>query len=209
MLPDQLALRRARSWLPDHVPRLPISRLDSDSSSTEIVEMTVPLLHLFVYGSLKRGYNNHDVYCRGVRSVETTNTPGKLYLLPTGYPVLVLAASRFLARGSRDPRADLEVQQRAATEVVSAFLSGSLALGRNRVHGELLTFGNAEGRLRAIDALEGFRAGQRCRYERVLVRVYSSCYQAEIPAWTYVAGPLALGRRPIYTGRWDRSLQAT
>lgn len=60
------------------------------SSGLGTLDMTLPLLRLFVYGSLKRGFDNHHRYCRGVRSVEETNTAGKLYRLPTGYPALVL-----------------------------------------------------------------------------------------------------------------------
>jgi gamma-glutamylcyclotransferase (GGCT)/AIG2-like uncharacterized protein YtfP len=158
-----------------------------------------PLLRLFVYGSLKRGFNNYYRFCRGVQSVEMTCTPGKLYLLPTGYPVLALPASRLLARGSSDPLADLETQQRIDRTIVAA---GSLAPGWSRVRGELLTFADPLDRLRAIDALEEFRPGRKGRYERVLVRVYSRLKQGEVLAWTYVAGPLAAGRRIILTCKW-------
>jgi len=166
--------------------------------------MTLPLLRLFVYGSLKRGFNNHDLYCRGVRSVEETDTPGKLYRLPTGYPALVVPESRLLARGGGDLRADLEVQQRIERKAVETGipLPRSPAWGKSRVYGELLTFGDPVGRLRAIDALEEFQPGYKSRYERVLIQVYSRCHQADLLAWTYLAGSLSSRRRLIPTGRW-------
>jgi len=168
--------------------------------------MTLPLLRFFVYGSLKRGFNNHHRYCRGVRSVEVTNTAGKLYRLPTGYPVLVLPESRLLARGSGDPLVDLEAAQRIERKAVQTgtALTSPPPWGKNRVRGELLTFADPIGRLRAIDALEEFRPGHKSRYERVLIEVYSPCHQADVLAWTYVAGSLPPRRRLIPSGKWAR-----
>jgi gamma-glutamylcyclotransferase (GGCT)/AIG2-like uncharacterized protein YtfP len=166
--------------------------------------MTPPLLRLFAYGSLKRGFNNHNLYCRGVRSVEAAHTPGKLYRMPTGYPALVLPEGRLLARGSRLAHADLETQRRIETKGVQTAtpLTSLAPWGGNRVYGELLSFADPAGRLRAIDALEEFRPGHKNRYERVLILVYSRIHQAELLAWTYVAGDLSPGRRFIPTGKW-------
>jgi gamma-glutamylcyclotransferase (GGCT)/AIG2-like uncharacterized protein YtfP len=180
------------------------ARCHTMSSGLGTRHMILPLLRLFVYGSLKRGFNNHDRYCRGVRSTEDTHTPGKLYRLPTGYPALVLPASRLLARGTGDPLADVEVQERLGRKLVQTRTGfpNPLRCGNNRVYGELLTFVDPAGRLRAIDSLEEFRPGHKSRYERVLIAVYSRCRQGEVLAWTYVAGPLSPQRRLIPTGRW-------
>lgn len=166
--------------------------------------MTLPLLRLFVYGSLKRGFSNHHRYCRGVRSVEPASTAGKLFRLPTGYPALVLPESRVLARGGGDARVDLEAQQRPARKVVQTgtALPSPPGWRENLVHGELLTFADPVGRLRAIDALEEFRPGHQSRYERVLIQVYSRRLQADVLAWTYVAGSLSPRRRLIPSGKW-------
>ncbi len=165
--------------------------------------MVFPVVRFFVYGSLKRGFDNHERYCRGLRSRELVETAGRLRLLVTGYPVLVLAPSRILAHGSSDPFADLETQQRIAEQTpTSPSADCPSALGRGRVHGELLTFADPADRLRAIDSLEEFRPGRKTDYERVLVRVDSRLSQGEVLAWTYVAGRLAAGRRLIPTGRW-------
>lgn len=166
--------------------------------------MNPSLLRLFVYGSLKRGFNNHNLYCRGVRSVEVAHTPGKLYRMPTGYPALVLPQGRLLARGSGPARADLEIQQRIEKNAVATgtALASPGRWGGNLVYGELLTFADPDGRLRSIDALEQFRPGRKNRYERVLILVYSRTQRAELLAWTYVAGDLSPQREFILTGRW-------
>jgi gamma-glutamylcyclotransferase (GGCT)/AIG2-like uncharacterized protein YtfP len=160
--------------------------------------MPLPLLRLFVYGSLKRGFGNHRRYCRGVRSVEVISIPGQLYRLPSGYPGLVLRESRILARGTRNLLADLEAEQGVQRKGVP---TGALA-GERHVRGELLTFADAADRLRAIDSLEEYHPGHKSRYERVLIEIYSRCRQTEVLAWTYVAGPLSPRRRLIANGRW-------
>lgn len=165
--------------------------------------MSSALLRLFVYGSLQRGFNNYQRFCRSVRSLEPAQIEGELYRQPLGYPVLVLPANRFLARGSADPRADL-VAQELFTKQIGASGSGSFQppRGASRVHGELLTFANPTARLRVIDRLEEFYPQRRSPYERVLIEVYSRCRQARLAAWTYVAGDLARPGRLIPGGKW-------
>ena len=43
---------------------------------------------LFVYGTLMRGYWNHDRYCRNAVDIRPATTWGRLYALPVGYPAL-------------------------------------------------------------------------------------------------------------------------
>ena len=50
-------------------------------------ENTSPVLRLFVYGTLKRGYGNHDRFCQGVLEIREAQVRGRLYEGP-GFPVL-------------------------------------------------------------------------------------------------------------------------
>ena len=45
------------------------------------------VLRLFVYGTLKRGYWNHDPFCRGVLAIQEAQVRGRLFEGP-GFPVL-------------------------------------------------------------------------------------------------------------------------
>ena len=46
------------------------------------------MLRLFVYGTLKRGFWNHDRFCRGVLAVEDAVVRGRLFETSSGIPVL-------------------------------------------------------------------------------------------------------------------------
>ena len=73
-------------------------------------------LRLFVYGTLKQGYWNHERFCRGVLSVEEAVVRGRLYELPSGIPVLEVPEADVLAYGTADPLADVATQARLAAE---------------------------------------------------------------------------------------------
>jgi hypothetical protein len=45
------------------------------------------MLRLFVYGTLKRSFWNHDRFCRGVLAVEDAPVSGRLFETPSGIPV--------------------------------------------------------------------------------------------------------------------------
>ena len=75
-------------------------------------ENTTGLLRLFVYGTLKRGYWNHERFWRGVLSVEEAVVRGLLYELPSGIPVLEVPEADVLAHGT----ADVATQARPAAE---------------------------------------------------------------------------------------------
>ena len=68
------------------------------------------------------------------------------------------------------------------------------------VHGELLTFDDAESRLPAIDRLEGFRPGGHSLYRRVLVPTAVDGFH-EL-AWVYTVETIGIQRRRIVSGRW-------
>ena len=60
------------------------------------------VLRLFVYGMLKRGYWNHDPFCRGVLAIQEAQVRGRLFEGP-GFPVLEVPDEDILAHGTGDP----------------------------------------------------------------------------------------------------------
>ena len=143
---------------------------------------TSGMLKLFVYGTLKRGYWNHDAFCEGVLEIREAQVRGCLYEAP-GFPVLEVPDEDVLAHGTADPLADLATQG---------------AWGA--VYGELITFDDPETRLPPIDRLEGFRPGGRSLYRRVLVP--ATVDGARELAWVYTVEATRIKRRRIVSGRW-------
>ncbi len=123
------------------------------------------MISIFVYGTLKQGYCNHDRYCKTAVSIEPAWVWGRLYALPAGYPGLEVPETGILARGTRNPLADENVQN--STLVPPAAMDKPDG-DWDKIHGELITFANPELDLPPIDRLEGFTPGGWCLYERVL-----------------------------------------
>lgn len=142
---------------------------------------------VFVYGTLKRGHDNHERYCSGVRRIQPATTRGSLYDLPFGFPGLTVAPGCVLARGTDDYAADARRQR----EAEPPFPSGP----GPTVFGELLSFDDPDERLPALDALEGYRPGEPSLYGRVLIPV--RCAGRQLSAWAYAlqrpAGTLLAG----------------
>ncbi len=146
----------------------------------------MPVLRLFVYGTLKRGGLYHERYCKGVRSIEAASVRGRVHRLPSGYPVLVVPEATILAHGSADALADAGFQPTVGAEAAEH--------GGNwqQVTGELLTFDDPQTRLPRIDRLEEFHPGGASLYRRVLLPVRSET-GARLAAWAYIEGELARG----------------
>ena len=158
------------------------------------------MLRLFVYGTLKRGYGNHDRFCRGALEIREAQVRGRLYDGP-GFPVLEVPAEDVLAGGTTDPLADVATQGRLACRMRRTSKAVQAAAGGwGTVYGELLTFDDPESWLPAIDRLEGFRPDGRSLYRRVLV-VASVCGGPEL-AWAYTLESTGIKHRRILSGRW-------
>jgi len=136
------------------------------------------LLRLFVYGTLKRGYWNHQRFCAQARSIEPAVVWGRLYHLHAGFPALEVPEGLILARGTADPLADARKQQKIGTPRF-----GRPTGDWDLIHGELVTFTDPQRDLPPIDRLEGFRPGGHSMYQRVMVAVL--CGRTSITAWTY------------------------
>lgn len=154
---------------------------------------------LFVYGTLKRGYWNHEAYCESAVSVEEATVRGRLYELPPGIPLLEVPDGDILAVGTDDLVADMRVQESVGAPSVSRDLPGWYT-----VHGEIVTFDDATLRIPPIDRLESFRPGRFSLYIRVLVSV-STASEDPVTAWCYIASPQALHTAtPIRECRWPQ-----
>ncbi len=80
-------------------------------------EKTNGMLRLFVYGTLKRGFWNHDRFCRGVLTVEDAVVWGRLFETPSGIPVLQIPEEDILAVGTTNPHADVATQAHVKTRM--------------------------------------------------------------------------------------------
>jgi gamma-glutamylcyclotransferase (GGCT)/AIG2-like uncharacterized protein YtfP len=175
------------------------------------------ILRLFVYGTLKRGFWNHDRFCRGVLAVVDALVRGRLFETSSGIPVLQVPEEDILAVGTTDPLADVatclraETHRQAQARVVARMSNPDPTPDRlpkkgtgapwGPVFGELLTFDDPVIRLPAIDRLEGFHPGGPCLYRRVLVLVQVN--GTVLPAWLYVADVNEyLGFKPLTSGKW-------
>ena len=167
------------------------------------------MLRLFVYGTLKRGFWNHDRFCRGVLAVEDAVVRGRLFEKSSGIPVLEVPEEDILAVGTTNPLADVATQARVVARMSNPEPTPDRLPKKGTgapwgpVYGELLTFNDPENRLPAIDRLEGFHPGGPCLYRRVLVPILVN--GAVLPAWLYV-GENSMSRRftPLGESRWPR-----
>ena len=138
---------------------------------------------LFVYGTLKRGYWNHEQFCARAQSICPAAVWGRLYHLYAGFPALDVSEDTILAYGTADPVADACKQQ--ATDCLSFDRPPG---DWDMVRGELVVFANPIRDLPPIDRLEGFRPGKHCMYQRVMVP--AQCAGHIVPVWTYwMPGP--------------------
>ncbi|MHB9129945.1 MAG: gamma-glutamylcyclotransferase family protein [Armatimonadota bacterium] len=145
------------------------------------------LYRVFVYGTLKRGFSNHDRFCRGITSIEEGMVRGRLYALSATIPALEIPASEILTVGTRNYQQDAITL--ADMQVERPPLSSDGDSGDWRmIHGEVMTFLEPE-RLACLDRLEGFRPEGVSLYRRVLAPVTLVTGQL-IAAWAYVRGDL-------------------
>ncbi len=157
------------------------------------------MLRLFVYGTLKRGFWNHDRFCRGVLTVEDAVVRGRLFETSSSIPVLQVPEEDILAVGTTNPLADVATQAHVTARMSNPEPTPDRLPNKGTgapwgpVYGELLAFDDPENRLPAIDRLEGFHPGSQSLYSRVLVPV---CMDRErrLTAWAYVAGRSILPR---------------
>lgn len=155
---------------------------------------TALIATLFVYGTLKRGFWNHDRFCQSAIDIQPATTWGRLYQLPAGYPALEVPESAILAHGTADPLTDAARQAHLAAHAPQHAANRPPSSDWDLIHGELITFPDPARDLPPIDRLEGFRLGGDSLYERVLISAGTP--NGTIPAWLYVAGRVLTSPKP-------------
>lgn len=147
------------------------------------------LFRLFVYGTLKRGYWNHDRFCGMAVSIEPARVRGRLYELPSGIPVLEVPECDIIAHGTANLLGDLAQQH-----YLEVNLSGYPECDSGnwqQIEGELVSLPEPDITVPPIDRLEGFCPDGTYLYQRVLVPVKLSdgCVTT---AWCYVSSSRTL-----------------
>ena len=147
-------------------------------------------LRVFAYGTLKRGFANHDPYCTGVLLIRSAWLRGRLFKLSPQIPALAVPDEDIIRYGTGSVAADIAAQEKFESIVRSkgpACPTSSGSPGWRNIRGEMLVFGDPETRLPLLDDLEEFRPERPSTYTRVLVSI---TLPGELPtsAWTYIAG---------------------
>ena len=130
---------------------------------------TSGMLKLFVYGTLKRGYWNHDPFCEGVLEIRDAQIRGRLYEGP-GFRLLEVPVEDVLAYGTADPLADVATQAHLAERVgaLPQDVPESATAGAwGAVFGERLTFDDLQNPARPRPA-GGIPPGGRSLFRRML-----------------------------------------
>lgn len=157
------------------------------------------LFRLFVYGTLKRGYWNHEAFCSKAVSIEDATVRGRLYEFASGIPVLEVPERDVIAHGSANVLGDLAIQ-RGLEVSLSEHLECDGETWQ-QIEGELVILPNPGISLPPIDRLEGFNPDGASLYHRVLVPVISG--GGVTAAWCYVAGHTATRMlTPTFLTRW-------
>lgn len=173
---------------PKETPRKNTNRNDSPG----------PVIALLVYGTLKRGFPNHDRFCRNAIEIQPATVWGRLYDLGA-FPALEVPEESILAHGTADPLADAATQARFAAHVPPHAPNTRPAGDWDLIHGELITFPNPAQNLPPLDYLEGFRPDKASLYHRVLVQTHLASKLSY--AWTYAMFDIPSGRR-VWKGSW-------
>ncbi|CAK0743686.1 Gamma-glutamylcyclotransferase [Gammaproteobacteria bacterium] len=134
---------------------------------------------LFVYGTLKKGYENHTL-CQDVVSVTKASIWGRLYT-SGGIPFLDIPPSHMIEMGTEDYLADAAMQDKG--NVKKAFHKKPNG-DWDRIEGEVIEFSLPNPSVHDIDSLEGYRPGRTNLYSRVLAPVWIGDKRAY--AWVYV-----------------------
>ncbi len=175
------------------IPKKTQSKHTTDNDKHE------PVITLFVYGTLKRGFPNHDRFCRNAIAIQPATVWGRLYDLGA-YPALEVPETSILAHGTADPRADAATQARLNAHMPQHAANTPPLGDWDRIYGECITLPNPAQNLPPIDYLEGFRPGRPSLYQRVLLAAH--CQTTVLLCWIFRVTQVANGERinPMWQG---------
>jgi gamma-glutamylcyclotransferase (GGCT)/AIG2-like uncharacterized protein YtfP len=149
--------------------------------------------NLFVYGSLRRGEENHR-WVEGYRSVRAASVDGRLYALPEGYPALCLDVSDDVDRVFGELLCfDALAPRLSALDDFEGVVDGAA---------------DASLFIRRLIRVTVADAGPQTATAKREERVESEQAEASIHAWVYVMPPgremslIARGARRLRDGRW-------
>lgn len=136
-------------------------------------------LNVFVYGTLKKGYGNHQYHCEGCDDIIPAYVRGRIYDFGP-FPQVQLFSEEVLQKGSNELVSDT-VQ--GATFLLEK--EHGLIPQNERVYGEIIVFNGDSAeqlydRFVSLDRLEGFPSF----YDRSLV-VAKNMKDEDIPVWIY------------------------
>lgn len=133
---------------------------------------------LFVYGTLKQGFSNHDRHCKTAVKIQKAYTWGRVYELDAGYPALEVSETMIQAYGTSDFKLDaVNRGKRLHFEQPSG--------DWDMVEGELMYFSQPDIEIPPLDYLEHFNPDGECNlYHRVMLTFKTE--DGLVNAWTYV-----------------------
>ncbi len=161
---------------------------------------------LFVYGTLKQGFVNHERFFPGGAESRPACVPGVLFDTPWNHPVARIPSNCILAYGSSSVCADLAVQcqfrswvdpNAAVKSTDSPYFSGQI------LQGEILILDDPDRDLPKLDAFEEYTPGSSSsRFQRILV--WTLWGDLWIAAWMYAGGSIFENHKfqEIPTGSW-------
>ena len=157
-------------------------------------------LPVFVYGTLKSGFGNHNRFCKNAYSVQSATVNGTLY--DVGLPYLTIDKIHTFGAGSMDYKQDAKLLAKLRFDLDQKTQNVEPI---NPVHGELICFDDWN-ELYNLDSLEGFTGkGGYNHYNRVLTTCWiGNCEEA---CWVYVDNTNQLKPQNIVAdGSYKRSV---
>ncbi len=131
---------------------------------------------LFAYGTLKHAHPDRPASCPPPLAIHFARAPGRLWLLPEGYPILQVDPAYCLLDATDNPAADWA---RAASLPPSPGLQGPW------IEGELLAYPRGPDALAPFDEWENFAPGRPGPYQRRIIRLQDET-SAPCIAWAYL-----------------------
>lgn len=171
---------------------------------TSLNRVLVPdVFRLFVYGTLKPGFENHERLLKRAITTIPASCPGMLFDTPWKHPVARLSKDLILAYGQTDIGADRALQNHFQERGILPCQSWVPQALEGTIHGDILLLDEPGRDLPQLDQFEEYVPGaSSSRFMRVLTWV--SLDDQWVTAWMYVGGSIFESQtfRELKTGIW-------